>query len=299
MKPEYQLGITQHMLFPDGMEDAAAHERSLADALSWPEFPVMDLFCIGDDEQMAREAALVRASGKRVVYNCPLLCMIGGCNPNATDLGTIERTRAVATRHLNAADACGAQMMNVASGPNDADDPTAWGGWIDFLAWFGERARARGMRVVIEPFDQSIGKNLLIGPTTDAVRSVELVRERGIKNIGLMVDMGHLPIMGEKFEHALTASRPHLWHVHLGSAVMDDSSHPWYGDCHPPIGIPEGVHDPSHLVAFLRELVAVGYFDSPEPTLTLEMRPYPGTAERASVARAVDMLDSAWEEIDG
>ena len=300
MKPPYRLGITHHLLFPDSMQDPAVHEATLAQVLPWPEFEVVDLFCAGDAAQEAREVEMIKASGKRPVYNTPLLHQIPGCDPNATDRATVRHTREAALIHLDLAASCGAETMNIASGPNPSPDERsqAWEGWVDFFAWFGEEAAERGTRVVIEPFDQTIGKNLLIGPTAEARRSVEQARERGVENVGLMVDMGHLPLLDETFAHALALSAPYLWHVHLGSAVMRDPSHPLYGDAHPPLGIPEGEHDLTDLAEFLVELAAVGYFSAPEVTLTLEMRPYEGVSPRASVERWLEMLEEAWDLVE-
>lgn len=294
----YRLGINHHLLFAESAADPATHERTLREVLAYPEFAVVDLYLAGDAAQQEREAALIRASGKQVVYNFPLLHLLPGCNPNATDPEIAERTRVMALGHFNAAATAGAKLVTVASGPNPApaEHDAAWNGWIEYLAWAGEQAAARGQRVVIEPFDQSVGKNLLIGPTADAVRAVQEVRARGIETVGLMVDMGHLPIMGETFAQALWLSAPYLWHIHLGSAVLRDPAHPWYGDFHPPLGLPEGEHDGSHLTAFLRVLRAVGYLDAPGAVLTLEMRPYPDCTQRQSVERWLEMVAEAWQQ---
>jgi sugar phosphate isomerase/epimerase len=295
-----QPGITHHLLFPASLSDPAVHEATLAEMLTWPEVTTLDLYCAGDVAQRAREIARIRDRGCGVVYNCPLLVNLPGCDPNAVDPPTVQHTRAAALPHLDAAAACGARTITIASGRNPRPEARtrALAGWIDFLAWFGTEAKARGLRAVIEPFDQSIGKNLLIGPTIDAVMCVELVRAtRGLDNVGLMVDMGHLPLMGEDFATAIELSAPCLWHVHLGSAVMRHPAHPLYGDNHPPLGLAEGEHDAAHLVAFLHALQAVGYLDAPGATLTFEMRPYPGLSERESAARAFAMLAHAWEHL--
>jgi sugar phosphate isomerase/epimerase len=296
MKPDYLLGVNHHLLFPRSMADDAYHEQTLREIVTWPEIVVLDGFCAGDGAQRDREATILRESGKTIVYNSPLLYLIPGCDPNGTEPAVVEKTRVEALKHLNAAHAAGARYINIASGqtPGDEDRERAWQGWTDFLTWFGIEAGKRDLIVVIEPFDSSIGKNLLIGPTADAVRSVEDVRARGADAVGLMIDMGHLPIMGETFRHALELSRPYLHHVHLGSAVMKDPDHPLYGDNHPPLGIPEGEHDVDDLAVFLTELVAIGYFECSDQTLTMEMRPYEGKAERESVAIWIEMLEQAW-----
>jgi sugar phosphate isomerase/epimerase len=299
MPPVYRLGLVHHMLFSAAMRDPASHEATLRDLLAWPEFTALDSNCAGDDAHASREAALIRESGKTHIYNIPMLCKQPGCDPNATDAETIARTRAVALRHLARAVDSGAVLATVASGPNPspADYARAWDGWVDFVAWLGTEAAARGLRVAIEPFDQSIGKNLLIGPSREAVRCVETVRARGVATVGLLVDMGHVPLLGERFTEAVTLAAPYLWHVHLGNCIMRHPAHPLYGDNHPPIGVPEGEHGLAELAAFLDALEQVGYFTTPDATLTFEIRPYPGESERASALRSLALLDAAWAHV--
>lgn len=299
-RPAYNLGINHHLLFSEGMVDAKIHEQTLGELLAWPEFATVDVYCAGETAQQARESAMIRASGKTSIYNLPLLATLPGCDPNSTDPATITRTQAAVLPHLDAAAVAGSSFNNIASGlnPEPADCAQAWEGWLNFLAWFGNEVANRKMEVVIEPFDFSIGKNLLIGPTTDAIRSVEEMRARGIDNVFLMVDMGHLPIMGETFAHAITLSAPYLRHTHLGNAIIRDSTHPWYGDWHPPLGMPEGEHGVPELASFLAELLKVGYFNNPRASLTLEMRPYPGVTARASVDRWLRMMDEAWQIVE-
>jgi len=295
-RPVYQLGINHHLLFAEGMVNASIHEQTLEELLAWPEFAVVDVYCAGDPAQQTREAAMIRASGKTSIYNLPLLATLPGCDPNSTDQATIERTRTAVLPHLDAAANAGATFNNIASGLNPAatERAQAWEGWLDFLSWFGREVAQRGMEAVIEPFDFSIGKNLLIGPTADAVRSIEAMRARDVNSVYLMVDMGHLPIMGESFAHAITLSAPYLRHTHLGSAIIRDSTHPWYGDWHPPLGMPEGEHGVPELANFLRELHKAGYFNNSRASLTLEMRPYPGMDARSSVDCWLGMMDEAW-----
>jgi len=300
MRPAYRVGISHHLLFPAAMEDPALHEETLAEVLGWPEFSVVDLNCAGGTDRRAREARRVRESGKSCVYNTPLLAFLPGCDPNAAGGRAAVRTREAALVHLDAAAACGAALINISSGRNPPPEERerALRGWLDFFEWFSREAGARGLTAVIEPFDTSIGKNLLIGPTADAAASVAEVRRRGAAAAALMADMGHLPLMGESFAAALARSAPYLMHVHLGSAVMRDPAHPLYGDMHPPLGIPGGEHGAGELADFLRELEAAGYFARPGAALTFETRPYPGSSERESARRSLGMLAQAWTAVE-
>lgn len=298
-RPTYHLGIHHHQLYSDGIVNDEIHERTLGELLAWPEFSVVDMYCAGSTAQQAREAAMVRASGKTAVYNIPLFDKMHGCDPNATDSATITRTRDTVLPHLDAAADAMAMMTSIPSGLNPA--PWAHGqlaeGWLDFLSWFGLEVGNRGMDALIEPYDAHIGKNIMVGPTRYAVHSIEAMRAQGIDNVYLMVDMGHLPITGESFAHALGLSAPYLRHIHLGNAIIRDPMHPWYGDCHSPLGLPEGEYNLQELADFLGTLRGVGYFKNHHASLTLEMRPYPMLDQRRSVDCWLQMLNEAWELI--
>jgi sugar phosphate isomerase/epimerase len=86
--------------------------------------------------------------------------------------------------------------------------------------------------VVVETFDQDIDKKALVGPNAEA--AVLSARLRGkYKNFGLMLDLSHIPLQHETIEHALTVTKDHLVHAHMGNCVMRDKNHPAYGDQHP------------------------------------------------------------------
>lgn len=292
-----RLGINHHLLYPQAFTDIDEHVRSLKEVLRYPEFEVVDMF-IPDERVCGIEAALVEESGKEVVYNCPLM-NTAWFNPHAYDPGVRERTLNEALAHVDRARLLGARKLVVASGvdPGEAhrSDQTAL--FADYLLALC-RAAGSDMEVLVEPFDRSIGKHLMIGSSPEAARLVAEVQSRGGDNIGILADMGHIPLMKETFEFALRACAPYIRHIHLGSCVKDDPADPLYGDMHPPWGYPGGAHDVPELTRFLRELREIGYLGgSVRPTVTLEMRPYPAATERDSVDIFLRKLYEAWETI--
>ncbi|THF80302.1 sugar phosphate isomerase/epimerase family protein [Cohnella fermenti] len=301
-RPHYRLGINHHLLYPASLDSASAHGDSLAEALALPGFEVTDCYVPSSGEEaQTRAIARIAASGREPIYNCPL--MLGpDWGPHHPDVVVRERTRDEAKRHIDRAKSIGARKMVVASGddpgPERREEEMALmiAYMIDLCAYAGA-----GLCLMIEPFDRSIGRNLLIGPTVEAVAVVEAVRSAGCENIGLLVDMGHIPLMGESFRHAVATAGRHIRHVHLGSCVMRDSRDPLYGDMHPPWGYPGGENDVAEAAEFLRCLIDAGYFEvegEESPTLTLEMRPYPGMTERSSAELFIRKLEQAWQEAE-
>lgn len=293
-----KLGINHHLLFPASFESAEVHLNSLPVVLGMQAFDVVDCL-IPSREVEERETALIAASGKEPIYNCPLMT-VPGLNPHGSDATVRERTIAEVRVHIDRAKRIGARKMVVASGADPG--PALRAAETErFVAYMIRQCRYAGpeLCLMIEPFDRSIGKNLLIGPTLEAVAVVEAVKQAGCPNIGILMDMGHVPLMEESFRHAVTTAGRHIRHVHLGSCVMRDPQDPLYGDMHPPWGYPGGENDVSETVEFLRCLREIGYLDGEEPaTVTLEMRPYPGMSETDSVAVFLQKLEKAWEELE-
>jgi len=297
-----QVGISHHLLFPDAMADPARHEETLPRALALDGFEVVDLFVpAGDEARCGREIELILGSGKTVVYNCPLL-ITGGLSPSSPDAAVRERTLAEACAHLPAIHALGARKAVVASGvdPGEGEREAGRAAFVEFMCALCERL-GEEVHAVIEPFDRSIGKNLLVGPSAEAADVVRRVRATGHPNVGISLDMGHLPLMGESFADALAACGDLVEHVHLGNCVQRNPDSAYYGDMHPPLGIEDGEHDEQELAGFLGALLEAGYLpgapQKQRPTLTMEARPYPGLGEEQSARVLRDKMKRAWEQV--
>lgn len=289
-----KLGINHHLLYPASMESADIHRATLPGLLCDDRFEVIDLF-VPDEAAFAEEAPVIRACGKQIVYNCPL--MTGpGRNPHSPDPGIRERTLQAVKQHIDWAADLGAKQMVIASGPDPGAErrereTSEFERYLQQLCAYAPN----DLLLLIEPFDRSIGKNLLVGPTAEAARLVERVRAGGFANLGLLTDMGHIPLMGETFREAVQISAPFLHHIHLGSCVMRDPGDPLYGDMHPPWGYPGGENDVAETALFLAELLAAGYLgQGKRPTVTFEMRPYPGLTEPESIDRFWAKWSEAW-----
>jgi sugar phosphate isomerase/epimerase len=303
-----QPGINHHLLFPASMSDEAAHEQTLPRALALDGFEVIDLFVPpAGAGRRKREIELIRRSGKTVVYNIPLL-LTGGHSPSSTDAAVRRRTLEAVRPHVEAMLAVGARKACIASGPDPLEEAARSAEKEAFCEFLCELCDMTGeTHILIEPFDRSIGKNLLIGPAREAADIVRRVRSAGRLNVGVLLDMGHLPLMGESFAQALSGCGQFVEHVHLGNCVKRNPSSPYYGDMHPPLGAPDGEHDEPETTAFLSELVKAGYLPrgplppgKPRailPTLTIETRPCPDRTEEESAALMLAKVKRAWERV--
>jgi sugar phosphate isomerase/epimerase len=127
-----------------------------------------------------------------------------------------------------------------------------------------------------------VDKHFLFGSMAETRETVYNIRKAGMANFGILLDMGHIPIMHETLQSAAMTAGELLEHIHLGNCVIKDKTSPYYGDKHPCWGHPGGEYDETDGAIFLEELKSAGYFTRGcARTVSFEMRPLTGkTAEQ-------------------
>ncbi|MGI6280195.1 MAG: sugar phosphate isomerase/epimerase family protein [Acutalibacteraceae bacterium] len=296
-----KIGINHHLLFPGVLDDPHYHERSLYALLIDGYFDIIDMSLPDDAAVRMEEIKMLKSFGKTIIYNFPLFCL----SSNEFDLNSLskkvrERTLGEAKKHLEYAAAAGAKTVTFASGVYRFDMPEEeqLKGFIEYSVAFNEAAKALGITALLEPFDRSIGKNLLLGKVDLCVAYIEALRSAGCENIALMQDMAHIPLIGEDFAYTLQKSKPYLFHIHLGNCVMRDPKNPYYGDTHPPIGIDGGENDMDELIEFTRALKDIGYlYKGGHNSVTFEMQPYPGASSLTSAKLAAEKFETALNNV--
>jgi len=165
------------------------------------------------------------------------------------------------------------------------------------LCQFGAQ---RGTKLVLEVFDRDMDKKCLIGPA-DVARAIAERVKRNCANFGLVVDLSHIPLLGESPAQALRPVATHLAHTHIGNAYFQDRANPLWGDNHPRFGYPGGVNDVPQIVEFLRELFAIGYLTldgTRRGTVSFEIKTMPGEEPTVMLAAAKRKLVEAWALLD-
>lgn len=159
-------------------------------------------------------------------------------------------------------------------------------------------AKMKGdMKVVLEVFDYDIDKRSLIGPADLARRYAQEVRKE-YNNFGLMVDLSHLPLIGETAKEAILPIKEYLVHAHLGNCVVKDKQLAAYGDAHPRFGFPGGENDVDELVEFLRVLMEIGFLNEKNPPIvSFEVKPYGDEESKLVISNAKRTLNEAWAKL--
>ncbi len=166
---------------------------------------------------------------------------------------------------------------------------------VELCGYAGER----GCQIVLEVFDRDVDKKALIGPVGTALEIATRVK-RSHKNFGLLVDLSHIPLLGESPEQALVPVKDHIAHIHIGNAYFTERTDPAWGDNHPRFGYPGGANDVPEIVAFLRVLFQIGYLKadgSSRGNVSFEIKPIPGEDASVMIAAAKRKLGEAWAQL--
>ncbi len=157
----------------------------------------------------------------------------------------------------------------------------------DYVAW-----------VSVETFDHATDKKCLLGPTERAAEVIQRLKDDSFYNVGLTLDLSHIPMLGEDYAECLALAGEHLIHVHVGNCVCADPSLPGYGDLHPRFGYPGSENDVEQLKTFLEALTYSGYFRSEVPTgrpiVTFEVKPMPEETSDIVLAQTKRVFKRAW-----
>ncbi len=300
------VGIVQPMAFP-----AAQAGEKLLESVRWLAgtgyFAFLEITHIPEEATRRKLQALVRQEHLQLLYAAQPVLLGEGLSLNHPE--PAERTRALTRMEACIEEAASVEAGAVAvlSGPNPApgDRPAQLDLLVESLLHLCRAAALSGdLPILLENFDQlSFGKNCLVGPTAEAAEVVRRVREGG-GYCGLLVDLSHLPLLGESPEEALGPAADVLEHVHIGNCVMRHPEHPAYGDNHPVFATPEGENGVEELSAFLRQLFRVGYLSSGsvggEPRrrwVSLEVKPFGLQRPEEVVTESQRVLDEAWQRV--
>ncbi|MBI5092215.1 MAG: sugar phosphate isomerase/epimerase [Candidatus Hydrogenedentes bacterium] len=293
-----KVGLVHFMAYPTCMGGEGPIVESLSHLAQDPFFEVMEVTRAKDPHVMKQMRSIAEQAKLELVFGAQPVCLGGGLNLNHPD--SAERAKAIEAlkNAIDQAESLGSKSVGVLSGKVSDDKDYAKQRLVDSLKQLCAYANTKGMSVALETFDQvPFGKNCLIGPTKDAVEVSAAVRKEHA-NFGLMLDLSHLPLIGETSEHALKTAGEHLVHVHVGNCAMDDPKHPAYGDNHPRFGAPGTRNDVPELAEFLKVLLEMGYLSTRERKIvSFEVKPMPGESSEAIVAGSKRAVLDAWRRI--
>ena len=290
-----KLGLVHQLLYPKCVTDPDYHVDTLNEFVKRDDIEALDCCIPYGQERRNQLIQNVRNCGKDVAYAMHLFPLrkisLASLDPQEQAL-----SRLVIKDQIDMAAAIGAKGFVFPSGADIPENrPKARACFKEFCKWFCAALKPYGITALLEPFDREIDKKFLYGPIDDCVALIEEL-SRDFDNIGIELDVAHLPLMSEDFEYAIKTTAKYTKRVHLGNCVLQNKNNPLYGDMHPPIGIEEGEIDIPELALILRTFLETGYLEKEKrKPLLLEITPFPGKSIEYTVNDNFKRLNEAWK----
>ncbi|MBM3335444.1 sugar phosphate isomerase/epimerase [Candidatus Sumerlaeota bacterium] len=297
-----RIGVVHSMLYKGAIGGEGDVARSLAAILADSYLDAVEVTPVRDRAVRDDVTAMLRESRKTVAFAAQPVLLTQGLDLHHSDRWKRRDAVDAIKRVIEQAYEMGAGSCVVLSGrdPGDAGRDTARALLVESLTDIAAELRTQGdVPLVLEIFDrQPFGKNCLIGPTPEAADIARRMRER-FANFGLLLDLSHIPLLGESSDQAVANVRDYLVQAHIGNCILRDPEHPLYGDNHPPFRDPDGEVGEEQLAVFLKALLDVGFLDRQKrPILSFEVAPYGQWAPESLLRQSEEVLEAAWARIE-
>ncbi len=297
------VGLIHFMAFPEVIKGEGPILETLAKICEDEYFTFVEVTWMKDPEVRKAAAKMIEQAGMRCAFGAQPTLLTQKLNLNDPDEEGRKKAVAQVKSGIDEAIELGACGIAFLSGRDPGLEGRARGLELleDSVREICDYAKSKGnITVALETFDRvEYGKNTILGPTKDAVKFAERIRH-DYPNFGLMLDLSHLPLLGETVDQMLEPAKDVLVHVHIGNCVMKDPTHPAYGDEHPRFGIPGGENGVEELAAFLKGLLKIGYLDGKTiKPVSFEVKPVAAFDEKPEIiiANAKRALNKAWAMI--
>jgi sugar phosphate isomerase/epimerase len=289
-----KVGIVQLMAYPE-MDTVESIRKIAEDAF----FGAIEIASI-PEEIRDQVMQILGASHLVIGYVGQTLLLNNKLDLNNTVPQQREAAISIIKTGIDEAYLIGAKKLAVLSGPAPAKEKYSQAKelLVDSLCQICSYAQSKGnLDITMETFDRDYDKKCLIGPTVEAAEVAREVK-RQYPNFGLMLDLSHLPLLKETPDHAVKTAKDYLTHVHVGSCILKDKSHPAYGDKHPPFGLAVGENDVEEVKLLLKALMEIGYIgEGKQNVVAFEVKPLAGQNPDVVVANAKRTLMEAWARL--
>lgn len=287
------LGINTQFLYPESIVDPVAHTESLKKLSQATNVDALDCW-MWRGERAKEERDILLASGKVINYNIGDRFGEEIAQPSSKSQADRDRAYDLMMREIEHGLSVNTKKIIFGSGPDHPEDHQGAIERFEELIMKVSTQLPSDVQLALEPTDWDIDKFFLFGRMEETVDFIHRLQKNGV-NIGMLLDMCHVPIMHETLESALEKAQDTLIHIHLGNAVIKNPANPFYGDKHIPWDYADSEYTCADGVRFINMLKDKGYFDHDNATVTFEMRPFEGTTPEESLQKFVDVYNSAWK----
>jgi sugar phosphate isomerase/epimerase len=289
--------IVQFMIYPELIGGTGPIVDTLMTILRDPFFTAVEIGKINDPAVLSQVASLTRQARVEVFYCGQPWTLVPGLDLEAEEASARQQAIDAMKQAIDQAAALSSKTCGVMSGKitPGLDRKKAFGRLVDSLVLLCDYAAPKGIALAIENFDQvPYSKDCLIGPTAEAVALTRAVRSQ-TPNFGILLDLSHLPIMGETARSAVETGGEYITRVQIGNCSTDPYS-AYYGDVHPYFGAPRTNVGIAELAEFLRALIDIGYLKQGGDPAVVSFEVKPGGSDNslAIMAGCRRALEEAW-----
>ena len=248
-KTDIPKGIVHFMAYPQGPVI-----ETLGKIIDDPYFSFVEVTHFEKDSDRREAVEMLRAAGKTCAFGAQPCLLKNKLNLNHADANERQAAVDMLKSCVDEAAELGATALSFLSGrdPGVAGRDEARKLLAESVLEVCSHAKnvAPQLKIILETFDRvEYGKNALVGPTQEAVAFAKDIR-KDYPEFSLLLDLSHLPLLGETAESMLVPAKDFIGHIHVGNCVMHDSTHPAYGDEHPAFGIDAGENGVDQLAEF-------------------------------------------------
>jgi sugar phosphate isomerase/epimerase len=296
LESHMKMGIVHFMAFPELAGGNGPWVDTVRQIALDPFFNAIEITHIEDSEARDAVKDLIQVSGLSVGYGAHPAILGQGLDINALDETKRSHACKVLMMHLDEAIYMHAESFVFLSGKDPGEERRedalkALATSLNELCAYSKRKK--GPKIVLEGFDCTFDKCCLFGPAEIGRRVAQEVSRKN-DNFGILVDLSHIPLLGESATQALGPVKEYLMGAHIGNAIMDPGL-AGYGDNHPPFGTPGSANGLKEMVDFLKTLLDVGFLnEQARPIVSFEIKPFENQDSYAMIAGAKRIMQRAW-----
>ncbi|MCL5069910.1 MAG: sugar phosphate isomerase/epimerase [Actinobacteria bacterium] len=281
---DYQtdIGVVSFMAYPEIIKDEQSAEEKIKKLVSDEFFSFIEIAHINDEEIRKNVKKILEISNIRIGFDAHTVILSNNLSINDRDNDKRQEAVKILKELIDEAYYMGSEGFTILSGfkpdINNIEHELILAVdsvkvLCDYSIKKSNELNKKPIDIIIETFDdKEYAKNRLIGPTKMAVEFAKEIRA-DFENFGLVLDLSHLPILGENFDQSLKQAREFIKLIHIGNCIIKNKNHPAFGDNHPRFCIDGGENNIDVLASFIKSLIGINYFKVPGNTLILEVKP--------------------------
>lgn len=291
-----QLGIVHPTIFPQVKEDSRSYYETLERLVRDPYFTAVEVLPPPDKDYARTKKILARFQA--LTYGAQIITLDERYDLADVNDGMRKKVVEKVREEIGKANSLGIRRVAITSGREVAqcEREERKEKLLDSLRVICRYAadKERKTEILLETFDFNVEKRRMLGPSQEAVKVADAL-SYDFTNFGILLDLSHIPLLGEDIETSVRVVSSHLKHIHIGNCVIKDTDHLLYGDQHPRFDIQGGEIGAKEVRRFLAVCFECGYLaEGKKVFVSFEVKPSSAEISEQVIENAKSILQEAW-----